>query len=101
VCHVTAGHRRGGLGQALLSFLEGVVADALIPPFRFGPARRASSRPLLNIEMPNSLLTELPPLEAEFAPRLECAVLGSSRVQACYVAAWLLPRRSGLLEGNG
>ena len=98
---VAAGHRRGGLGQALLSFLEGVVADGLIPPFCFGPVRRASPRPLLDIEMPNSLLAELPPLEAEFAPRLKCAVLGSSRVPACYVAAWLLPRRFGPLEASG
>ena len=92
------GHHRGGLGQALLSFLKGVVADGLIPPFRFGPARRASPRLLLDVEMPNSLLAELPLLEAEFATRLECAVLGSSRVQACYVVAWSLPRCSGLLD---
>ena len=101
VHRATVDYRRGGLGHALFSFLEGVVADGPTPPFRFGPARRVFSRLPLDVERPSSRLAELPQLEAESTPRLECVVLGSSRVHACYVVAWSLPRRSGPLEGNG
>ena len=98
---VTVDYRQGGFGQALSSFLEGVVADGLTPPSHFGSACHASPWLLLDVEKPSSRPTELPPLEAESAPRLEFAALGSWKVQACYVAASLLPRRSGLLGGSG
>ena len=88
---VVVDYRRGGFGQGLFSFLEGVVAEGPTPPFRFGPARHASLTLPLDVERPSSRLAELPPLEADFAPRLECVVLRSSRIQACYVAAWSLP----------
>jgi len=86
----------------VLSFsFEGVAADGPTPPFRSGPAHCASLWLLLDVERPSSRLAELPPLEAESAPRLECVVLESSMVRAYCVVASLPPRRSGPLEGNG
>jgi len=85
----------------LSSLLEGVIADGLTPPFHFVLARDVSPWPLLDVEKLSSRPAELPLLGEEYAPRLEFATLGSSRAQACYVAASSPPRRSGLLKGNG
>ena len=98
---IAADCRRGGFGQAPSSFLEVAIADEPTPPFCFGPARHASPSLYLIAEMLSCRLAEPPSLEAESAPHLECAVLGSSRVQACCVAAWSQLRHSGPLGGSG
>ena len=86
----------------LSSSLEGAAADGPIPPFCSGPAHHASLWLLLDVERPSSRPAEPPLLGAESAPRLEFAALGSWKVQACFIAALLLPRRSSLGEAaNG
>jgi len=91
VRRVAVDYRQRGFGQVLSSFLEGVVADEPTPPFHFGPGRRASPWMLLVDEKLSFRPAELPLLEAGSAPRLEFTALGSSRVQAYYVAALSLP----------
>ena len=53
---------------------------------------------LVDVERLSSRLVLLPQQGASPIPRVECAMPGSSKAQACYVAAWSLPRCFGLLE---
>jgi hypothetical protein len=82
-------------------FLEEAAHDERTPPSHYGLARRAFLWPPLDIERLSFPSIVLPPRGADPTPCLECAVLGSLKGQACYVAAWLLLRCSGRLEGSG